>query len=138
MFTIQDKLSELIKRYAEYEQRRIETGDEIDREARALLYELQKIEGWECMIKSCKDHYHKFPEDFFEWCYTTHTDDAVQFIKSYIGGDEYEVLEISLRKSLKLQIKERKETIENDTEKKESEIKRKELAELERLKKKYE
>lgn len=138
MFTTQDKLGTLVKRHAEYSQRLEEVGEEIAREAHALLSELQKIEGWECMIKACKTHYAKYPDKFFDWCSVTHTDDAVQFVKGYSNCDEYEVLEISFRKSLKQQVMECEETIEKETKKKESEIKRKELAELERLKKKYE
>lgn len=107
MYTIQDKLSADVKHYANYKKMKDEAEARIDSEARELLSELQKVDGWECMIKRCKEHYAKYPDRFFDWCSVTHTDDAVQFVKGYSNGDEYEVLEISFRKSLKDQVRDR-------------------------------
>lgn len=107
MYTIQDKLSANVKNYAHYKKMIVQMRKEIDLEARELLNELRKIKGWECMIKECEYHYSKYPDEFFDWCSVTHTNDAVQFVKGYSNGDEYEVLEINFRKSLKDQVHER-------------------------------
>lgn len=114
-----------------------EMGERIDREARELLSELQKVEGWECMIKACEGHYSQYPKQFFGWCSVTHTDDAVQFVKGYSGGDEYEVLEISFRKSLKDQVRDRKIELEEQRKKQVADEREKDIAEMERIKGKY-
>lgn len=137
MWTVQDKLSAAVKDYARYQEQMNEACTIIDREARELLSELQKVEGWECMIKACKDHYSKFPNLFFGWCSVTHTDDAVQFVKGYSSGDEYEVLEISFRKSLKDQVRDRKIDLEEQRKKQVADEREKDLAEMERIKGKY-
>ena len=89
------------------------------------------------MIKECEDHYAKYSKEFFKWCSVTHTDDAVQFVKGYSDGDEYEVLEISFRKSLKDQVRDRMEYIEEQRHRQETEEREKDLAQLERIRKKY-
>lgn len=137
MWTAQDKLSAAVKDYARYKEKVNEACAIIDREARELLSELQKVEGWECMIKECKDHYSKFPELFWGWCAVVHTDDAVQFVKGYSNGEEYEVLEISFRKSLKDQVRDRKLYLEEQRKKQEADEREKDLAEMERIKGKY-
>ena len=50
MNTIQDKLIADVKDYALHKNRMRDAGERIDKEARELLTELQKVEGWECMI----------------------------------------------------------------------------------------
>ena len=137
MFTIQNKLIADIKDYASHKREMQYAGERINKEARKLLVELQKVNGWECMIKACADHYAQCPKDFFEWCSVTHTDDAVQFIKGYSDGEEYEVLEISLRKSLKDQVHDRMQYLEERRHKNETKQREIDLAVLEHLRKKY-
>ena len=140
MWTTQDKLNTLVKEYEACKDEMYQKGEDIDKHARELLKELMTIEGWECMIKSCYAFYaaYKNKEDFFRACNVTHTKDAVQFIKGYSDGDEYEVLEISFRKPLKEQVREKLMELQAEEEEKAKKKRRKELAELERLKKKYE
>ena len=116
----------------------VQLNEEIDKESRNLLKELQKVDGWECMITASKEHYAKYPEEFFDWCSVTHDDDAVQFVKHYSDGTDYEVLEIGLYDSPADQVKYRQNETINKVAKEQEEIKKKELAELERLKRKYE
>ena len=137
MLTIQDKLIADVKNYTLHRKDMDDAGKRIDEEARELLGELQKVKGWECMIKHCKEHYAKYPDKFFDWCSVTHTDDAVQFIKGYSDGDEYEVLEISFRKSLKDQVHDWMEFLEYQHNLQEAQEREKDLAQLERLRKKY-
>ena len=137
MYTIQDKLSVDVKDYARYKKMMAEAGERIDREARELLSELRKVKGWECMIKECEEHYAKYPDKFFDWCSVTHTDDAVQFVKGYSNDDEYEVLEISFRKSLKDQVRDRMEYLAEQREKEATEERERDLMQLERIRKKY-
>lgn len=137
MWTTQDHLNLLTKEYAGFRRELKAKGEEIDRYARELLKELQTIKGWECMIKDCREHYEKYPKDFFGWCSVTHTQDAVQFIKGYSDDGEYEVLEISFRKSLKDQVRDRLEEIEYEKRKEETDTRERDLMELERIRKKY-
>lgn len=137
MYTIQDKLSADVKGYARYKEMMAEMGERIDREARELLSELRKVKGWECMIKECEEHYAKYPDKFFDWCSVTHTDDAVQFVKGYADDGEYEVLEISFRKSLKDQVRDRMDYLEEQHEKEATEERERDLIQLERIRKKY-
>ncbi len=138
MNTIQGNLIKKIRSYKTLQTELEQLGEQIDKEARKLLKELQKVDGWECMIKECKEHYARHPEEFFGWCSVTNTDDAVQFVKGYSSGDEYEVLEIGLYSTLAEQVRYRQNESRNNAAKKQEEIKKKELAELERLKRKYE
>ena len=138
MNTIQSNLIEDIKHYSELKSSLKHLGERIDKEARQLLKELQKIDGWECMIKNCEDHYAKYPEKFFDWCKVTHTDNAVQFIKGYSNDDEYEVMEIDMHNSLATQVRNRQIELKEEELSEQQEIKEKELAELKRLKEKYE
>lgn len=117
MLTIQDKLSADVKAYEHHRKMMSEMDERIDREARELLSELRKVKGWECMIKKCEEHYAKCPDEFFDWCSVTHTDDAVQFVKGYSDDREYEVLEISFRKSLKDQVRARMDYLAEQCEK---------------------
>lgn len=137
MWTVQDKLSAAVKDYARYKEKVNEACAIIDREARELLSELQKVEGWECMIKACEGHYSRYPKQFFGWCSVTHTDDAVQFFKGYSNGEEYEVLEISFRKSLKDQVRDRKLYLEEQRRKQEAEERERDLMQMERIREKY-
>lgn len=137
MYTIQDKLSADVKEYAHHKKMMDEMGDRIDREARELLSELRKVKGWECMIKECEEHYTKYPDEFFDWCSVTHTDDAVQFVKGYSDDGEYEVLEISFSKSLKDQVRDRMDYLAEQREKKATEERERDLKQLERIRKKY-
>lgn len=137
MRTIQDKLIADVNDYALHEKKIRDARERIDKEARELLVKLQKVKGWECMIKECEDHYAKYPKEFFKWCGVTHTDDAVQFVKGYSGGDEYEVLEISFRKSLKDQVRDRMEYLEEQRHHQENEERENDLIQLERIRKKY-
>lgn len=137
MWSVQDKLIADVKNYTLHRKEMNNAGKRIDEEARELLGELQKVKGWECMIKDCEEHYAKYPDKFFGWCSVTHTDDAVQFVKGYSDGDEYEVLEISFRKSLKDQVRDRMEYLEEQRRRHETEEREKDLAQLERLRKKY-
>lgn len=137
MFTIQDKLIADVNHYENYIVLMNETGKKIEHEARELLNELRKVKGWECMIKACEEHYNKYTEEFFDWCSITHTKDAVQFVKGYSNGDEYEVLEISFKKSLKDQVRDRMDYLAKQTEKEKTEEREKDLKQLERIVKKY-
>lgn len=98
-----------------------------------------KIEGWECMIKHCYEHYcsYKNKADFFKVCSVTHTDKAIQFVKGYSDGDEYEVLEISFCKSLKNQVRDRMDFLEDKKTQKKKMLYEKDMAELARIKNKY-
>lgn len=131
------RLRQYIRQYAEHERKMEKIQEQIDREARKLLLELQRINGWECMIKHCRYHYEKYKKDFFGWCQVTTTDDSVQFVKGYSNGDEYNVLSINLYKPLEQQVHERMEEMENEQHRKETNIRKKELSEFERIKKKY-
>lgn len=137
MWSIQDKLIADVKHYAAHEMGMQDAEDRIDKEARELLGELQKVKGWECMIKKCKEHYAKYPDKFFDWCSVTHTDDAVQFVKGYSDEEEYEVLEISFRKSLKDQVRDRMDYLAEQREKEAVEERERDLIQLERIRKKY-
>ena len=70
----------------------------IDRLGRELLGELQQIRGWENMILHCKDHYEKYPDQFFGWCEVeySYAEPIIKFVKGYSNGDEYTVLTIRL------------------------------------------
>lgn len=138
MKAIQRNLLKKIEQYKTLTAELAQLNKEIDKESRELLKELQKVDGWECMIKASKEHYDKYPEEFFDWCGVTHDDNAVQFVKYYSDGEEYEVLEIGLYDSPADQVKYRQDEIRNKDIKEQEEIKKKELVELERLKRKYE
>lgn len=138
MDTVQENLIEKINSYKTLQTELKQLGEQIDKEARKLLEELQKVDDWECMIKECRWHYSKYPKEFFGWCSVTHTEDAVQFVKGYSNGDEYEVLEIGLYDPLATQVRNRKNKLCDDATKEQEKIKKKELKELERLKRKYE
>lgn len=139
MFTTQDHLNILVKDYDMYKEKMKATRDGIDRYARCLLSELMEIEGWECMIKHCYEHYSSYKNkgDFFKACEVTHSDGAVQFVKGYRNGDEYEVLEISFRKSLKDQIRDRMDFLENEKRRREVDEHEKDMIELARIRYKY-
>lgn len=137
MFTIQDELSDDVKEYQRYLKKLSDVRKSIDHEARELLNELRKVNGWECMIKNYEEHYAKYPDKFFDWCSVSHTENAVQFYKKYAFEDGYEVLEISFRKSLKEQVRERMDYLEEQKKKKEMEERENDYIELERIKKKY-
>ena len=68
----------------------------------------------------------------------THTNSAVQFVKGYSNGDEYEVMEIDLHNSLAMQVRNKQIELRGEALREQQEIKEKELAELKRLKEKYE
>lgn len=138
MNTIQGNLINKIKQQKTLITELMQLNEQIDKESRELLKELQKVDGWECMIKECEEHYANYPEEFFDWCSVTYDDDAVQFVKHYSDDVEYEVLEIGLYDSPADQVKNRQGEIRNKDIKEQEEIKKKELAELERLKRKYE
>lgn len=138
MNTIQSNLIEDIRHYKGLESSLEHLEGQIDKEARQLLKELQKIDGWQCMIKACKEHYAKCPNRFFDWCSVTYTDSAVQFVKGYSDGDEYEVMEIDLHNSLSMQVRNKQIELRGEALSEQQEIKEKELAELKRLKEKYE
>ena len=107
--------------------------------ARELLNELRKLDNWEVLIDCCKEHYKQFPDEFFGWCHVEFDNNKVYFVKGYRDDDDdYYVLTIDLSKPLKEQIKERQEEIKKDEEKEAEKIRAKELAELNRLKEKYE
>lgn len=107
--------------------------------ARELLAQLRQINDWEAMIsEECLWHYEKCPYEFFSWCEVYSTDKEVWFEKGYSNGDEYTALTISLDVPLEEQVR-MAIAAKEDKERKETEQEReKELAELERLKKKYE
>ena len=138
MDTIQENLTKKIKSYKTLQTELKQLGEQIDEEARKLLKELQKVDGWECMIKKCKEHYAKYPGEFFDWCSVTYDDDAVHFIKSYSDDSDYEVMEIGLYSTPAEQVRNKQNETRNKAAKEQEEIKKKELAELERLKQKYE
>lgn len=140
MLTTQDKLNNDVKEYAGYMRMIKETSDRIDSEARELLCELQEIDGWECMILHCYAHYlsYRHKDSFFRSCSVAHTDNSVQFIKGYSDGEAYVVLDISFKKSLQQQVRERMEGIEFEKRQKEIDEREKDLAILERIRKKFE
>lgn len=138
MNTIQGNIIKKIKQYKTLQAELKQLGEQIDKESRKLLKELQKIDGWECMIKECEEHCVKYPKEFFDWCSVTHDDDAVQFVKHYSDGLDYEVLEIGLYSTPAEQVHYRQNECRNKVAKEQEEIKKKELVELERLKRKYE
>lgn len=138
MKAIQRNLLKKIEQHKTLTAELIQLNEQIDKESRNLLKELQKVDGWECMIKECEEHYANYPEEFFDWCSVTHDDDAVQFVKHYSDGTDYEVLEIGLYSTPAEQVHYRQNETINKVAKEQEEIKKKELAELERLKRKYE
>ena len=104
-----------------------------------LLLELKKIPNWETMIKHCRDHYSRFPDEFFNWCQIEFNlnDNSIYFVKGYSDGEEYIVLTINLNETLEDQVnKANKDLLEQEQEKARIE-KQKELEELKRLKEKY-
>lgn len=111
--------------------------EEIEALAYKLLEELKKIDGWEVLFQHCKDHYEKYPNDFFRWCDVTYDSSSVVFNKTYSNGDDFIVLTINLSDDLKTQV----ERVKGLVAKKESdellEIERREREELKRLKEKY-
>ena len=133
MYTKQDRLINDIKELAYYKKKLSEMFKRIDCDARELLSELQKVNGWKSMIKECEEHFTMFPHDFFDWCRVEHTDDAVQFIKSYGHEEEYIVLEINLHKPLRDQVRERIDYLKN----KSADQREMDIKELERICKKY-
>ena len=138
MNTIQGNLIKKIKSYKTLQTELELLDEQIDKEARKLLKELQKIDGWECMIKECEEHYAKYPDEFFNWCSVSYTVDAIEFIKGYSDGGEYVVLRINLYEPLATQVQNRLVSLQKEDEEKQRRVEEKELAELERLKKKYE
>lgn len=110
---------------------------EIEALAYKLLEELKKIDGWEILIQHCKDHYEKYPNDFFSWCYVTYGSNSVDFNKAYSNGDDFIVLTINLSEDLQKQVERVKGLIAKKEAGELSEIERRERAELKRLKEKY-
>lgn len=118
-------------------------GD-ISKYGRKLVCELRELPGWECMILACRNHYDKYPHEFFDWClyelgeceYENHL-----LVKKYYQNDDpdgYIVLDIDLTKSLEEQLENRKNAL-SDEEKKQRKLEEdKERAEYERLKAKFE
>jgi hypothetical protein len=111
---------------------------EIEALAYKLLDELKKVEGWEVLIQHCKDHYEKYPNDFFSWCYVTYGSNSVDFNKAYSNGDDFIVLTINLTEDPKTQVERVKGLVAKKESDELSEIERRERAELKRLKAKYE
>ncbi len=60
------------------------------------------------------------------------------FLKGYSGGEEYTVLTIKLNEPLEKQVKDAQERALTEKKEKEEESRKRELAELKRLKEKYE
>ena len=136
---LQNETSSLIKERRELLKLIDEKEDAITVKARELLDELRKLDNWEVMIECCEEHYERFPDQFFDWCHVEFDKNEVSFVKNYSGDyDDYYVLTIDLTKPLEEQIKERQEKIKKDEEKEKEKIRAKELAELNRLKEKYE
>ena len=111
---------------------------EIEALAFKLLDELKKIDGWEVLFQHCKDHYDKYPNDFFSWCYVSYDSHSVDFNKHYSNGDDYVVLTINLSEDLKTQVERVKGLVAEKEADEMSEIERREREELKRLKAKYE
>jgi len=136
---LQNETSSLIKEHSKLYKLIDEKEEAITVKARELLNELRKLDNWEVMIDECKDHYERFPDEFFDWCHVEFEKNKVYFVKNYSDDDDdYYVLTIDLSKPLEDQIKEKQEKIKKDEEKEKEKIKAKELAELNRLKEKYE
>lgn len=109
--------------------------------ARFLLGELKNIDGWEAMIEHCRPHYEESTKkgyDFFDWCSVYWENDCVYFLKGYSSGEEYTVLTIKLNEPLEKQVKDAQERVLTEKKEKEEESRKRELAELKRLKEKYE
>ena len=114
--------------------------NEVTKLGQKLVDELRRLPDWECMILNCKNHYDKFPTEFFGWCsyklgeyeYKNHL-----LVKKYYQNDDpdgYVVLDIDLTIPLEEQIEKRKVALKSEKEDEESQ----ERAEYERLKKKFE
>lgn len=135
---IQKKIIEIGKEIKKCEESVKTFKSELYVNAFLLLDELKKVDGWEVMIKSCEGHYFKYPDKFFEWCEVGFSNNIVYFTKGYSNDDDdYIVLSIDLNKPLEEQVK---AAIQEKIDKKhqeEIELAEIELAELERLKKKY-
>ena len=110
---------------------------EIEALAYKLLEELKKIDGWEILFQHCKDHYEKYPNDFFSWCYVTYGSNSVDFNKAYSNGDDLIVLTINLSDDLKTQVERVKGLVAEKEADELSEIEQREREELKRLKEKY-
>lgn len=130
-------LSKLITAYRKHKDALFDISDNIKTHARQLLRELQDIDGWQCMIEHCYDHYSSIKEVFFQLCEVEFTGDSVIFVKGYSNGDDYNVLTINLHKSLQQQVLERLELIHLENKSSEEKEKEKDMAEFERIKEKY-
>ena len=134
----QTQLLNLIERHKCLKNKIHDIKQEINNIGRDLLEELRKIDGWENMIEHCKEHYLECPDVFFGWCEVKHTTDSIYFEKGYSNDDdEYKVLEINLVKPLEIQVQESIQNNQKLKQKEEDSIREKELAELKRLKEKY-
>ena len=97
----QGELNLLTRKYRACKNVLYDIQEIIENKAKELLQELKKISGWESMIKECKWHYDKFPDEFFDWCSISHSPGKIKWTKSYSGDpDSYTVLTIDLTKTL--------------------------------------
>ena len=110
---------------------------EIEALAYKLLEELKKVDGWEVLFQHCKDHYEKYPNAFFSWCYVTYGSNSIDFNKAYSNGDDFIVLTINLSDDLKTQVERVKGLVAEKEADELSEIEKREREELKRLKEKY-
>jgi hypothetical protein len=93
------------------------------------------------MIENCQPHYEESTKkgyDFFDWCSVYWENDCVYFLKGYSSGEEYTVLTIKLNEPLEKQVKDAQERALAEKKEMEEENRKLELAELKRLKEKYE
>lgn len=103
MNTIYDKLRDLSIKHNALQKELDKCASETDKAAREFLAELQKIEGWECLIDFIPSRYKTRPNDFFKKCRVEHGDNYIEFIKDSVLG-EYKVIRLYFNKSLKEQV----------------------------------
>ena len=136
---LQSEISSLIEELGKLDKLIDEKENTITLKGRELLNELRKLDNWEVLIDCCKEHYEKYPDQFFNWCHVKYNKHKVSFVKNYSDDDDdYYVLTIDLTKTLEEQIKERELKNKKEYEQKKVDTREKELAELKRLKEKYE
>lgn len=137
--TIQEVLKKQVLRKKSFRKKLIQTNVEIDKLSRMLLKKLQQITGWEVMIdEEYLWDYERDTDNFFNRCQVIALDTGkVEFVFNYDDGVST-ALTISLDAPLEEQVRMAISKKEGKEMKDAEQEREKELAELERLKKKYE
>ncbi len=135
---------EICNKICEIRDQKDQLEEDLEKDARLLLDDLKKIDGWEILIhEDVKWHYDKFPDEFFSWCsvwfhQNKENETILCFEKGYSNGDEITALELNLSKPLEDQVNEKKAMLIEEEMKKKIKQNKNEYNTYLRLKKKFE